>query len=63
MDNTPKNEEETPVASGGKQTPIDPMQRRTGQGTSQDVRDGAEEEAPATNSNTPGSPNQGTDAR
>lgn len=63
MDNKPKNEEGTPAASGGKQTPVDPMQRRTGQGSSQGVRDGAEEEAPGTNSNTPGSPNQGTDVR
>ena len=63
MDNTPKNEEGTPAASGGKQTPIDPMQRRTGQGASQPTRDGAEEEAPGVNSKTPGSPNQGTDAR
>ena len=63
MDNTPKNEEGTPAASGGKQTPIDPMQRRTGQGSNQPTRDGAEEEAPGNNSSTPGSPNQGTDAR
>ena len=64
MDNKPKNEQETPAASGGKQTPVDPMQRKTGQGDSQDTRDGAAAEAPgAKNAGTPGDPNQGTEAR
>lgn len=64
MDNTPKNEEGTPVADGGKQTPIDPSQRKTGQGASQEVSSGAEAEAPgAKNAATPGDPNQGTEAR
>ena len=64
MDNKPKNEEGTPAASGGKQTPVDPMQRKTGQGTSQETASGAEPEAPGSkNTDTPGSPNQGTDAR
>ncbi|MEL6578348.1 MAG: hypothetical protein AAFQ14_01240 [Cyanobacteria bacterium J06621_12] len=64
MDNAPKNEEATPVASGGKQTPVDPSQRKTGQGTSQESRSGAEAEAPgAKNASTPGDPNQGTEAR
>jgi len=64
MDNAPKNEEATPVASGGKQTPVDPSQRKTGQGTSQEARSGAEAEAPgAKNASTPGDPNQGTEAR
>ena len=64
MDNTAKNDKETPAAEGGKQTPIDPMQRKTGQGTSQDASSGAEPEAPGSkNTDTPGSPNQGTDAR
>ena len=48
----------------GKQTPIDPTERKTGKGTSQDTRSGAEPEAPrAKNADTPGDPNQGTEAR
>ena len=45
MDNTPENEKETPTASGGKQTRLDPMKRKTGMETSQDTRDGAAPEA------------------
>ena len=65
MDNTPKNEEKTPVADGGKQTPVEPEARRTGSGArDSDVREGAEPEAPGNkNTDTPGSPNQGTEAR
>ena len=64
MDNAPKDNNETPVADGGKQTPIDPSQRKTGMGTSQDTRSGAEPEAPGSkNASTPGDPNQGTEAR
>ena len=63
MDNTPKNESETPTASGGKQTRLDPENRKTGQDTKQETRDGAAPEAPGASSSTPGSPNQGTDAR
>jgi photosystem I subunit IV len=64
MDNKPKDEQETPVADGGKQTPIEPGIRKTGQGAKQDTRPGAEAEAPgAENSDKPGSPNQGTEAR
>lgn len=51
--------ENTAVASGGQQTPLDPEQRKTGRGTSMDTRDGAEAEAPGARSDTPGSPNQG----
>ncbi|NJL46098.1 MAG: hypothetical protein HC922_11120 [Leptolyngbyaceae cyanobacterium SM2_3_12] len=48
-----------------KNTPLDPMARRTGQGArDSDVRDGAEPEAPGNkNTDVPGSPNQGTEAR
>ena len=54
----------TPTADGGKQTPVDPAQRKTGQGTGQDVSSGAEPEAPGSkNKDVPGSPNQGTEAR
>lgn len=64
MDNTPKNEQGTPMADGGKQTPVEPTERKTGQGTSQETRTGAEADAPgAKNASTPGDPNQGTEAR
>lgn len=62
MDNAPDNEKGTPAADGGKQTPVDPMQRTTGQTTKQDTK-GADPEAPGSGSDVPGSPNQGTDAR
>ena len=52
------------MADGGKQTPVNPTERKTGQGTSQDTRSGAEPEAPgAKNSDIAGDPNQGTEAR
>jgi photosystem I subunit IV len=52
------------VASGGKQTPIDPAIRTTGQGANQNVRPGAEPEAPGNvQAEKPGNPNQGTEAR
>lgn len=64
MGNSTEKEQATPTASGGKQTPIEPTERKTGQGTSQDVNSGAEPEAPgAKNADTPGDPNQGTEAR
>jgi photosystem I subunit IV len=54
----------TPTASGGRQTPIDPMTRTTGQNTKQEVRPGAEPEAPGSaNPDKQGDPNQGTEAR
>ncbi|WP_422661909.1 photosystem I reaction center subunit IV [Pannus brasiliensis] len=56
--------ETTYAASGGKQTPIDPALRRTGQGTHADIKPTAGPEAPATdNPRVEGDPNQGTDAR
>ncbi|MGV2826745.1 hypothetical protein [Myxosarcina sp. GI1(2024)] len=59
-----ENQRSTPTASGGKQTPIDPSQRRTGQGTNINVRGEAEPEAPGTdNPQAEGDPNQGTEAR
>lgn len=58
------SQEKTPTADGGKQTPINPSERKTGQGTSQNTSSGAEAEAPGSkNTDTPGDPNQGTDAR
>ena len=54
----------TPTASGGKQTPLSPGSRKTGQGTGEDTRSGAEPEAPGDkNKDIPGDPNQGTEAR
>ncbi|MFM2314924.1 MAG: hypothetical protein RLZZ04_4200 [Cyanobacteriota bacterium] len=53
----------TTATSGGKQTPIDPMARTTGQSNAnQDTKPGAEPEAPG-GDNKPGAPNQGTEAR
>lgn len=56
-------QDSTPAAEGGKQTRLDPMQRKTGQETSEDTRSGAEPEAPGARNEVPGDPNQGTDAR
>lgn len=54
----------TPTASGGKQTPVSPGSRKTGQGTGEDVKSGAAADAPGDkNKDTPGDPNQGTEAR
>lgn len=65
MDNSMEKEQATPTADGGKQTPLEPAARRTGtDARSSDVRDGAEPEAPGNkNTDTPGDPNQGTEAR
>lgn len=48
-----------------KNTPIEPGTRRTGQGARQsDAKEGAEAEAPGNkNTEVPGDPNQGTEAR
>lgn len=60
----PTGKQRTPVASGGRQTPIEPAIRTTGQGANQDVRPGAEPEAPGNvQPDKPGNPNQGTEAR
>jgi photosystem I subunit IV len=54
----------TPTASGGKQTPIDPALRRTGQGASTETRGAAAADAPGTdNPRVEGDPNQGTESR
>ncbi len=61
---SPKAGQTTPVASGGKQTPLDPALRRTGQGAEMDVRPGAAADAPGTdNPRIEGDPNQGTESR
>lgn len=62
----PKGEQKaTPVASGGKQTPIDPSLRTTSQKTGgADVKPGAEpESASQGNPRVVGDPNQGTEQR
>jgi photosystem I subunit IV len=53
------------TASGGKQTPLEPGSRRTGaDARSSSAREGAQPEAPgAKDTDTPGNPNQGTEAR
>ncbi|MDJ0590465.1 MAG: hypothetical protein QNJ72_10770 [Pleurocapsa sp. MO_226.B13] len=63
MDNKPKHEQETPVAEGGMQTPVDPKQRKTGQTSGLDTREGSEPEAPGARNDVAGDPNQGTEAR
>jgi photosystem I subunit IV len=53
------------ASPGGKQTTIEPMTRRTGQGSIEaDVKSGSEPESAAVDSSAvEGSPNQGTEAR
>jgi photosystem I subunit IV len=52
------------AASGGKQTPVEPGIRRTGQGAGEEVRPGAAADAPGTdNPRIEGDPNQGTESR
>jgi len=64
MGNPTDKEQATPTADGGKQTPMNPSERKTGQGTDQDTRSGAEADAPGSkNTGAPGDPNQGTEAR
>ncbi|NJO93253.1 MAG: photosystem I reaction center subunit IV [Hydrococcus sp. RM1_1_31] len=60
-----KIKQKTPTASGGKQTPLDEMQRKTGQGDLEGgTRPGAEPESAASgNPKKEGDPNQGTEAR
>lgn len=59
--------QQTTAAPGGKQTTLEPMTRRTGQGAiDSDVKPGAEPESAAVDKadvGVEGSPNQGTDAR
>lgn len=59
----PKKKKATPTASGGKQTKLDPGQRRTGQETKQDTKAGAQPESPGARDTVEGSPNQGTETR
>ncbi len=60
----PAGKPKSTTASGGKQTPIDPAQRRTGQGAATDTKAGAAADAPGTdNPRIEGDPNQGTESR
>lgn len=55
--------DEVPNPSNDAGTPVEAADRTTGQGESQDTREGAEPEAPGNKDDVPGSPNQGTEAR
>ncbi|WP_373525519.1 hypothetical protein [Nostoc sp.] len=56
------NQEATPTASGGYQTPIDESIRKTGDAEKNDAKPTASPEAPGEDS-VAGSPNQGTESR
>ena len=58
-----KGKKSTPTASGGKQTPVDPMQRATGQGTKPTGKTGAQAESAEANVQKEGTPDQGTESR
>jgi len=58
----PSNQEPTPTASGGYQTPIDESTRKTGAAEKSDARPTAKPEAPGED-DVAGSPNQGTESR
>ena len=59
-----QNKETTPAPGGGKQTPLEETARTTGLGEKRDAKSTAEPEAPGDgNSDVPGDPNQGTEAR
>lgn len=59
------NENKGSTFTGGQDTPVEPGQRRTGtDARSSNAKDGAEPEAPGNkNTDIPGDPNQGTEAR
>ncbi|MHC5934640.1 hypothetical protein [Nostoc sp.] len=56
------NQETTPTASGGYQTPIDESIRKTGDAEKSDAKPSATPEAPGEDA-IAGSPNQGTESR
>ncbi|WP_066381407.1 MULTISPECIES: hypothetical protein [unclassified Anabaena] len=57
-----KNQETTPTASGGYQTPIEADIRKTGTAAQSDARESAKPEATGED-DVAGSPNQGTPSR
>lgn len=64
LEEIPGGQGKSAFASGGKQTPIDPSLRRTGQGASTETRGAAAADAPGTdNPRVEGDPNQGTESR
>ncbi len=56
------NQEATPTASGGYQTPLEEDIRKTGNAEKSDAKSTANPEAPGDDS-VAGSPNQGTESR
>lgn len=56
------NQESTPTASGGYQTPLDESIRKTGTAEKSDAKKTATPEAPGED-DVAGSPNQGTESR
>lgn len=58
-----KAKKSTPTASGGKQTPVNPAQRATGQGTKPTGKTGAQAESAEANVQKEGTPDQGTESR
>lgn len=56
------NQETTPTASGGYQTPVDESIRKTGDAEKSDAKPSATPEAPGEDG-IAGSPNQGTESR
>jgi photosystem I subunit 4 len=60
---TPQSKQGSTAASGGKQTPLEPAIRQTGQGVSgKETRSNAAD-TPGGNPSVAGDPNQGTEAR
>lgn len=51
------------LETDGNQTPLEGGTRKTGQGSNQKTRSGAQPEAPGNDGSKAGSPNQGTEAR
>lgn len=58
-----EDQEAIPAASGGRQTPLDPSIRKTGQGVETDAKPTAKTESGEGSAVVEGSPNQGTTSR
>lgn len=58
-----KDKKGTAAAPGGKNTPVDPAIRKTGQGTDTGAKQTAKPETPGGTTAVEGDPNQGTEAR
>jgi hypothetical protein len=57
-----QQQDTTPSASGGYQTPVEPSIRKTGNAADTDAKTNAKPEAPGEDT-VAGSPNQGTESR